>query len=261
MNDCSRLSTSGVHLSTSNLEQILKFELTKLGLEQFVLMIIDARQQPVYQYICGFTNQQIKVYEQYMAHDVFFQHYAHNGHMGQLLCMQEMLPKSKIRNPVFNEILVPTMQMHHSYCGLAPLMNNHFVMLSSHGDRPLSYRARANVNSVWRFLSAWGNYWIAQCEVSAQLTQFENSATNGLLVANLTSAELEVLNMLAEGLDGSEVARRRNVSKETVRSQIKQILHKTDCRHQNQLLARYFQSGLASSSPFMSLSPQLTNLI
>lgn len=244
MNDCRRLSAAAVHISTFELEQMVEAELAKLGLEQFVLMIIDAEQQPVYQHVCGFTSHQMQVYQRHMAHDVFFQHYAYNGHLGKLLCMQEMLPMKYIKNPVFNEILVPTMEIYHSHCGLAPLMDNHFIMLSSHGDRALNHRARSGVGSVWRFLSAWGNYWIALQRMSVQLKQFKSAPSRGLLVESLSSAEMDVLNMLAQGFDGSEVAKRRNVSKETVRSQIKQILHKTGCRHQNQLLTRYFQSGM-----------------
>ncbi|MEF1291069.1 helix-turn-helix transcriptional regulator [Vibrio sp. M260118] len=261
MNDCSRLSATAMHLSTFELEQMLEVELAKLGLDHFVVMIIDARQQPVYQYVCGFTETQMNVYEQNMAHDVFLQHYADIGLIGQLTYMQEMLPMRRIDNPIFNEILVPTMQLYHSYCGLAPLMERHCLMLSSHGDRSLGYRSRFFIESVWRFLQTWGNYWIAHKAMSAQLVQFDSLTDKRLMISNLTVAESNVLNMLAQGLDGSEVARRRNVSKETVRSQIKHILHKTGCRHQNELLARYFQSGLQSSTEFISLSPQSTELI
>ncbi|MCG6308534.1 LuxR C-terminal-related transcriptional regulator [Vibrio alginolyticus] len=261
MNDYRLLNAVSVHLSSFELEQLLELELAKLGLEQFVLMIIDVHQRPVFQHVCGFSHKQMKVYEQNMAHDVFFHHYANHGYLGKLLYMQDMLPMRKIQNPVFNEILVPTMQLYHSYSGLAPLMNNHYVMLSSHSERSLSYRAEERVGSIWQFLVAWGNSWVAQSMMMAQLSQFDSITTKDLPLISLTSAELNVLNLLAQGLDGSEVAQQRNVSKETVRSQIKQILHKTGCRHQNQLLACYFQSGPQSSSQFMTLSPQLTDLI
>lgn len=261
MNDCSRISAAAMHLSTFELEQMLEIELAKLGIEHFVVMIIDASQRPVYQHVCGFSEKQMQVYERNMAHDVYFQHYANSGLIGQLVYMQEMLPMRRISNPIFNEILVPTMQLYHSYCGLTPLMDRYYLMLSSHGDRSLGYRSRYSVESVWRFLETWGNYWIAHKAMSAQLSQFNSLADKRLLVSNLTVAELSVLNMLAQGLDGSEVARRRNVSKETVRSQIKHILHKTGCRHQNELLARYFQSGFQTSTEFLSLSPKLTELI
>lgn len=261
MNDYRRLNAAAAHLSTFDLEQMFEFEFAKLGLEQFVLMIIDANQRPVFQHVCGFTDNQMQVYEQNMADDVFFHHYLSHGHLGKLLCMQEMLPMHKIHNPVFNEILVPTLKLYHSYSGLAPLLNNHYVMLSSHSQRSLSYRNKERLDSAWQFLSAWGNYWVAQRTMTAQLSQFESMTTQDVLLTSLTSAELDVLDLLAQGLDGSEVAQQREVSKETVRSQIKKILRKTGCRHQNQLLARYFQSGFQSSSQFITLSPQLTDLI
>ncbi|BBL92442.1 hypothetical protein VroAM7_50950 (plasmid) [Vibrio rotiferianus] len=261
MNDCRMLNVTATNMSTLELEQLLRYELANLGLEHFVLMIIDANQRIAYQQICGFSDQQMQVYQENMAHDAFFQHYARNGHLGQFLYMQEMLPMHKIRNPIFNEILVPTMQLYHSYSGLAPLYDNHYLMLSSHGDNPLSFKHQDKTKLIWRFLRTWGNYWVAQQAMSEQLGKFDSAPNIHLLTSNLTDTELTVLNMLAQGLDGSEVAQKRNVSKETVRSQIKQILHKTGCKHQNQLLARYFQSGVQSRTQAMALSSRLIRLI
>lgn len=261
MNDCRFLNVAGAHLSTLELEHLLKLELAKLGLNHFVLMVINANQDITYQYVSGFGDEQMQVYQQHMEHDVFFQHYASSGYQGQFLYLQEMLPMRKIRNPIFNDILVPTMQLYHSYSGLTPLMDNHYLMLSSHGDHLLDYRNAQRVDTIWQFLKAWGNYWVAQRKMSAQLNQFESATKARLITSNLTSAEMNVLNLLANGLDGSEVAQQRNVSKETVRSQIKQILHKTGCKHQNQLLTRYFRSGIQDQNEFITLSPQLTKLI
>lgn len=52
--------------------------------------------------------------------------------------------------------------------------------------------------------------------------------------------EQEVLMLLSRGLTGPEVARLRGVSKETLRSQLKSLLHKTRCGNQNELLNLLF---------------------
>lgn len=261
MNHYEQLNTKVINLSTFGLEEMLELQLKKLGLDHFVLMIIDQHQQPVFQQVSGFSEQQMHVYEANMAHDVFFQHYSHNGYLGQLVYMQDMLPMRHIRDPIFNDILVPTMQLYHSYSGLTPLVQNHYLMLSSHGDNRLSYRANKDAQNIWHFVTSWGNYWIAQRAMLMELRRFKDAPQNTLSLASLTNAELSVLNMLAQGMDGSEVAMRRNVSKETVRSQVKCILHKTGCRHQNQLIARYLRSGKHYSADLMTLSTSLTSLI
>ncbi|MGL6312720.1 helix-turn-helix transcriptional regulator [Vibrio sp. WXL103] len=255
------LNTRVINLSPFELEQMLESELSQLGLEHFVVMIIGADRQPLFQHVCGFNQQQMHTYQTHMAHDMFLRYYTQKGYLGRLLYMQEMLPMRRISDPVFNEILVPTMALYHSYSGLERLSNHHYVMLSSHSDSNLSYRGCDKVQAVWRFLTAWGEYWLAQRAMSSQLSLLRYAPQSLLPLEELTQAELMVLNMLAQGMDGSEVARRRNVSKETVRSQIKQILHKTGCRHQNQLLTRYFQSGLNDSTMMLTLSLEPESLI
>lgn len=56
----------------------------------------------------------------------------------------------------------------------------------------------------------------------------------------LTKSEQDVLTLLSRGLTGAEVARLRGVSLETVKSQIKTLLHKTGTNNQNDLLNLLF---------------------
>jgi len=60
------------------------------------------------------------------------------------------------------------------------------------------------------------------------------------LLYGLSPMEQEVLMLLSCGLTGPEVARLRGVSKETLRSQLKSLLHKTRCGNQNELLNLLF---------------------
>lgn len=260
MNDWLQRSTYA-NVSGHNLEYLLTFELGRLGLNYFVLMIIDARQTPIYQHVHGFSEHQMAVYQRHIDHDAFFHHYMQAGLLGNLMYMQQMLPVRTIRDPIFQDILVPTMELHHSHSGLVRLNHGHYLMLSSHGDARLSQRDQSQLQNVWQFLRSWGNYWLAQREMESRFAQLATRAARALPLELLTSAELSVLSLLAQGFDGSEVAKMRNVSKETVRSQIKQILHKTDCRHQNQLLSRYFERVPAPTKRWLSPPSRLAELI
>lgn len=261
MNDCMQRSTY-VNLSGRNLEYLLTSELNRLGLDYFVLMIIDASQNPIYQYVHGFSMHQMAIYQQHIDHDAFFHHYMKIGLMGDLTYMQQMLPVKTIRDPIFQDILVPTLDLHHSHSGLVRLNHGHYLMLSSHGDARLSPRDQSQLQNVWQFLGCWGNFWLEEREMENRFAQLTTHTSPGLPLELLTSAELAVLYLLSQGYDGSEVAKIRNVSKETVRSQIKQILHKTDCRHQNQLLSRYFfERKPAPTERWISPPSRLAELI
>lgn len=254
MNECRRLSELPQHLSAGQIEHILEEELNGIGLEHYVLMILNNHKLPVFQYVGGFTAQQISIYEQHREHDQFLNHYMRNNMQGQFVYLQDMLPMSRIRDQIFNEVLVPTVQYSHSYSGLIPLLDEHYLILSSHSESRLSFKATKKAQTLWRFLRTWGNYWVAQQNMSRQLSELNVPHETAIQLSSLTTAEIEVLKLLVQGFDGSEVAQRRNVSKETIKSQIKQILHKTGCRHQNQLLSRYFSSGAHVHPNSMSLS-------
>lgn len=53
---------------------------------------------------------------------------------------------------------------------------------------------------------------------------------------NLTSAEFQIARFILDGDNTNDIAEKRNVSPETVRSQAKSILHKTGCQSRNDLL-------------------------
>ncbi|HDY7736509.1 TPA: helix-turn-helix transcriptional regulator [Vibrio vulnificus] len=231
------------NISPIELEEIVLRELSLAGIENVVFMILDPYQVPQLQFDFGFSTQQLEIYQQHQGHDSFLQHYLRKGLIGQYLYMQEMLPVKQIRNPIFREVLIPTMQLHHSYCGLFRLVEHHYLMLSCHSFSTLQPKHRDHLDRLWWFLISWGNYWVAQQSMAKRLSQLNPVRTHIREGESLTDAELEVLSLLAQGMDGSEVARYRSVSKETVRSQIKRILHKTGCRHQNQLISRYYRIG------------------
>ncbi|MCA9129169.1 MAG: helix-turn-helix transcriptional regulator [Planctomycetales bacterium] len=62
------------------------------------------------------------------------------------------------------------------------------------------------------------------------------------LLGDLTNAEQEVMRLMLQGLGSSEIAQMRKTSNETVRSQVKSVLHKLGVRRQTdlqRLAARY----------------------
>lgn len=60
----------------------------------------------------------------------------------------------------------------------------------------------------------------------------------------LSSRELEVIRLLAKGLNADEVAERLNLSYNTVRTHRKNILSKTHCSNTTELVARCLMEGL-----------------
>jgi DNA-binding NarL/FixJ family response regulator len=66
--------------------------------------------------------------------------------------------------------------------------------------------------------------------------------------SSLTPREREVLQLLAEGLEQSEIAERLVISSKTVASHIERILAKLGVRSRAQAVAAAFREGLVSNS-------------
>jgi len=70
----------------------------------------------------------------------------------------------------------------------------------------------------------------------------------------LTRAEYEVATSFIRGLSYGEIAQLRDVSQDTVKSQITRLLSKTDSRHRFELLMRVLESNLTAWSTRSSTS-------
>lgn len=240
----SPVASHSTFISPPELELILEKELAQLGIDHVVFIILDPLHNNLLKASFGFSQKQLSIYDQHQEHDVFLTHYIRHKMTGNLLYMQEMLPSKQINDEIFQEVIVPTMQLYHSYCGLTKLVDGHLLMLSSHSFQSLNHNQLIKLTHIWRFLAHWSNGWVSQQLIAYQWNKLELNEEQSHTQHSITLAELQVLELLTQGLDGSEIALRRGVAKETVRSQIKQLLHKTQCRHQNQLIARFYQNRL-----------------
>ncbi|WP_413113234.1 helix-turn-helix transcriptional regulator [Thaumasiovibrio sp. DFM-14] len=231
-------------LNQVGFEQMLRQEMKHMGMMSFVLMVLDPYQRPLVDISSGFSQQQLMVYQKNQRHDAYLNYYLQQNLQSKLVYMQEMLPINAIGDAIFHDVLVPTLQLHHSYSGLHPLLSHHYLMLSSHADCRLSPKQFYHLQSLWKSLALWANGWVSHYLFAQKWRQLESSSV--VCIEPLTVAERSVLNLLVQGCDGSEIAAKRRVSKETVKTQIKHILHKTGSKHQNQLISRYYMNQLTS---------------
>lgn len=65
----------------------------------------------------------------------------------------------------------------------------------------------------------------------------------------LTTREVEILGLLAEGLSQAEIAGRLSISPKTVGAHIEHILSKLDCHSRAQAVAKAFREHLVGSEP------------
>lgn len=223
------------------LDETLKSELLSIGFEQAVCIILDPKQNYVYEFTMGFEEFQLQTYFDNQKHDVYLAKYLCKRLHGQIVYLQELVPDNQIKNKEFLDVLVPTMNVRHSLCGVQPLLKNYSLVLSSHCFRRPTVKQQLEIDNLWNYLTYWANSWISKLEMKTSKQHFLSRKTNLNHTVKLTDSEIEVLEYLVQGYDGSEIAYRRKVSKETVRSQIKQLLHKTQSKHQNHLISRYYR--------------------
>lgn len=239
------MAASGtVHFNIEELTHLIETELSKLGFDRSMILVLDPQHNLIFRYILGFSEHQFQFYADNMDLDPYTPFYHGNGMIGSNVYLQELLPHSKVKDKRFHDLLLPTMEIEHSYIGIHPLSNNHLFVFGAFSETSPRLKQQLLATELITFLILWANGWIAQCAMERQWQKLSARTNGNSLVCALTQAEQAVLLMLTQGLDGSEIAQQRRVSKETVRSQIKQLLHKTGSKHQNQLISRYFYNQL-----------------
>jgi DNA-binding CsgD family transcriptional regulator len=62
-------------------------------------------------------------------------------------------------------------------------------------------------------------------------------------VGGLSKREIEIISLLAKGLNTGDISQKLNISSHTVRTHRKNILDKTRCRNSSELISRAFEQG------------------
>ncbi|CAH0529597.1 helix-turn-helix transcriptional regulator [Vibrio hippocampi] len=126
----------------------------------------------------------------------------------------------------------------------------HFIFSS---DSKLNAKEHKQLQAHIELVIAWANFSASHHHLIKQWDLINDS--NFITDSLLTASELAVFQLLISGCTGSQIAQIRQVSKETVRTQIKSILHKTDCNSQNQLISRYgYSQWLTEHARFKPLT-------
>lgn len=147
-----------------------------------------------------------------------------------------------LENRIFdhNKLSIITKQLS-KYSIFCPLNYEHKMVAIFHSVESLSEHQTTRLELVSNIMAAWSNSWVAHNTMMHFWKKY-SEPKNIDITSALTKSEFNVLELLIKGFTGPEISSIRNVSKETVRTQIKSILHKTQCHSQNQLISRFSQA-------------------
>ncbi|WP_117235032.1 helix-turn-helix transcriptional regulator [Vibrio maerlii] len=112
------------------------------------------------------------------------------------------------------------------------------VTLHFHSLKNLLSDALDTLQNMVDIVEKWVVSWLAHQRLLYSLANIGLVSQEAEML-NLTNAEHEVLSLMLRGFTSNEIAAYRQVSKETVRSQIKSLLHKTNSHSQNELIASH----------------------
>ncbi|GAB3526979.1 LuxR C-terminal-related transcriptional regulator [Photobacterium alginatilyticum] len=189
----------------------------------------------------GIDTSDFDFYLRHSRDDIYLQHYLGQSLSGSMIALQEMLPIKQISDNWFLEEMIPRMAVDYSVSGIFPISDGKILSLSFHRyNQPFSYKSQQLMQQLLEMLAPWGQFFIARNTLENLYGSAPISRGMLKLPSTLTQAEHNVVSLLAQGYDGSEITAIRGVSKETTKSQIKSILHKTGCRHQNQLINQIY---------------------
>ncbi|USD36167.1 helix-turn-helix transcriptional regulator [Ferrimonas sp. SCSIO 43195] len=216
----------------AHLRALLNRLLPIVGADACLLMLIDLRRGVQHTFCAGLSARSQAFVAGNTEQDRYLHTYMSNKLVGESVCLQELLPRPKAEAGGFLERYQPYFDYRFSYGLVLPLNAHQQVAISLHRHRtPFQKLYQHDMNGLGAAILPWAHHY---------LKLRSHSPLAELCLEPLTPAERQVLNLLMEGLDGSEIADYRGVSKETVKSQLKSLLHKTDSRHQNQLLHRAY---------------------
>lgn len=217
-----------------------------LQVDATTITIIDTCLKRQHTWSPEIDDRDIQFYQQHWRHDIFLNAYLRKGLLNTSQIMESLVDPTRVQDENSCESLLPYVY-YHSTLGLLLGINQHlYLFFTAHQlSKPFSRNTRRLHEKLGHSMQPWVNAFhakqLANMEQDKALCRCQEHfpMTNSQKPIKLTPAEYQVLSLLISGHSGSDIADIRNVSKETIKSQIKSVLHKTGSKHQNQLLWRY----------------------
>ncbi|PMG99714.1 helix-turn-helix transcriptional regulator [Vibrio lentus] len=227
---------NGLHKSPSEFEEKIREGLIEIGVEHVTLVIMSKNKNPIFKYIQGLSGR-ISISKRVTEKLESYLSSLSKDKKGQLCHSLD----TTIENRIFDhEELSIVKSGLNNYSIFDELSYDYEIFIIFHSVNTLKQDDIRQLELICDITIAWANSWIAHHTMLLHWNRYSEPKTNHL-APTLTKSETDVLDLIIRGLTGSEVAQIRSVSKETVRTQIKSILHKTQCKNQNQLISRFGQ--------------------
>ncbi len=223
--------------SPSEFEEEIREGLVNIGIEHVTFVINSKDKKPVFKYIEGLGNR-ISISKRVIEKLERYLSLVTNNEKSKLHFQNDKI----MENRIFDHDKLSIIDHNLNKCSLLDdLSYNYKIILIFHSINTLKHEDRRQLELICDIVTAWANYWVAHHVLLLHWYRYAEPC-NPSAPSILTKSELDVLELIVKGLTGSEVAKIRRVSKETVRTQIKSILNKTECRNQNQLISRFGQN-------------------
>ncbi|AJR05721.1 LuxR family transcriptional regulator [Photobacterium gaetbulicola] len=189
----------------------------------------------------GIEQPLLEYYERHSQSDVYLRHYSQQNLQGTIVPLQTMLPLNKITDEWFRDEMLRTIAVKHSLSGYCRLNKSDVQVLTFHRySSPFKPECQLQLQQLMDALVPWSQYYLSKQQLMNKFGTIPLQHGSLQLPDTLTPAERQVIQLLSRGYDGSEITQFRGVSKETTKSQIKSILHKLECKHQNHLLHKVY---------------------
>lgn len=232
-------------LLQAEFEELLTREVEYIGIDKAYVALLSPDNQQVYQFIHQIGQSELTTYLDNVSHDAYLNEYIKQSLFDEVVYLQKLVPEQSIRDSIFHDLIKPSIGLDHSVGVISKLIGGYHAVLSTHSDKAIGHHSHQLHQILWRFILSWLTHTHVQERLFESMDDL--SVSKLTTVTPFTICEGIVFNLLISGMTGSEIAKFRGVSKETVKSQIKQILHKTNSKNQVQLVTKYYQGKLSIS--------------
>ncbi|MEZ9336903.1 helix-turn-helix transcriptional regulator [Vibrio splendidus] len=231
------LTNQNISYLPNELESEVREGLEKVGVEHVSLIILSEGKDIVFESLESISNrisisrrisESIEIYlDAATCHEKNILHFTYDN------VLENRIFDHKKLSIITNKL--------SQYSVFSQLNYDHRMVAIFHSVESLSEPQTKHLQLVADIMTAWSNSWVAHNTMLRYWKKY-SEPKNIDITSTLTKSEFNVLELLIKGFTGPEISSIRNVSKETVRTQIKSILHKTHCHSQNQLISRFSQS-------------------